>query len=165
MLTAARFFADKKNMETLSNLHPVVVHFPMAFFILFFVLEFSGVIFKKEFLSKTSDYVLALAVIFSVIAVLTGNQSYEEIKKFIEADKEIKNAVDLHEQFATISVLYFALLFFLRIYLKNKKKFTLQLRYLFIFLAAIGCVVVFYTGLYGGKLVFDFGVGTKLFGN
>ncbi len=151
-------------MEALSNLHPAVVHFPIAFFILYFIMETTGVILKKEYFTKAALFVLALGVLTSLIAVLTGNQAHEIVKSAMTVDhKNINDLIDQHEMFATLSLWYFTFLISIRIYLSIKNKFDYKYGYLFILLGAIGIVLIIYTSYYGGVLVFEHGIGTKLF--
>ena len=39
-------------MEFLANIHPVIIHFPIAFFVAYFFLEVASLIAKKESLCK-----------------------------------------------------------------------------------------------------------------
>ena len=64
-------------MEILAGLHPRLVHFPIAFFVLYFLLETAGVMLKKEFLTKAAYIVLGLGILSALAAVLTGNQAHE----------------------------------------------------------------------------------------
>ncbi len=151
-------------METLSKLHPLIVHFPVAFFVLYFILETTGAVFKKEYFTKTAVFVLGLGVLTSLLAVLTGNQAHEAVKNvFSNKNIIINEIINRHENFATLSLWYFTILFFIRIYLSIKNKFDYKYGYLFILLGAIGCVLILYAGYYGGILVFEHGVGTNLF--
>ncbi len=150
-------------MEFLAELHPKIIHFPIAFFILYFMFESSGIILRKEFLLKSALIILILAIIFSVLAVLTGNQAYEIVKQRQTDTALYKDVINLHELFATITLWYFMAVMFLRIYFVVKKKFVGKVQYLFIILGLIGSLLIFLTGLYGGELVFKYGIGTKIF--
>lgn len=153
-------------MEILSGLHPRAVHFPIAFFVLYFVFETAGIFLKKDYLNKSALIILLFGILGSVIAVLTGNQAYEAIKTLNRVEqKTIIDAIDYHELSATIALWYFTALFFYRVFLSIKKKFYTNYKYLIIFFAFLGCVLIFLTGYTGGKLVFDYGIGTELFGN
>lgn len=150
-------------MEFLAGLHPKVIHFPIAFFILYFIFETAGIILKKEYLNKSAFIILALAVFFSIVAVLTGNQAHEMVKQ-IQVDAALYNElIDKHELFSTITLWYFLALLIARTYLTVKKKFADKLRYLFVLLGLIGTVLIYLTATYGGELVFKYGIGTKLF--
>lgn len=150
-------------MEFLAELHPKVIHFPIAFFILYFLFETSGIILSKEYLSKSAFIVLALGQFFSLLSVLTGNQAHEMIKQ-IQIDAAVYNEfIEQHELFATITLWYFLGVLIARTYFTIKKKFVNKLRYIFVFLGLIGSVLIYMTGSYGGELVFKYGIGTKLF--
>ena len=150
-------------MEFLAQLHPKIIHFPIAFFILYFLFESSGIILKKEFLLKSAFIILILAIIFSILAVLTANQAYEIVKQRQTDAALYKDVINQHELFATITLWYFFALMFLRIYFVVKKKFIGKVQYLFIVIGLIGSLLIFLTGSYGGDLVFKYGIGTKLF--
>ena len=82
-------------MEFLAELHPRIIHFPIAFFILYFLFETTGILLKKEYLLKSAFIVLILGVFFSLLSVLTGNQAHEVVKQ-IQIDAALYN--DLIEQ-------------------------------------------------------------------
>jgi len=153
-------------MEILSKIHPFVVHFPIALFVLYFLLETLGTILKKDFFSKTALLVLALGVLSSLAAVLTGNQAHEAVKNILlNNPNNLPALIEQHENYATLSLWYFTAILFGRVYLTIKNKFDVKYRYLFIVLGALGCVLIYFTGYFGGILVYDYGIGTKLFGN
>ena len=151
-------------MEFLAELHPRIVHFPIAFFILYFFLESSGIILKKDFLLKSALLILIIGIITALIAVLTGNQAQTAAKLLIKNSSEINELINLHEEYATITLFYFSALLILRSYLVIKKKFVGNVRYIFIALGLIGCYLIYTTGIHGGELVFKYGIGTKLLG-
>ena len=150
-------------MDFLAELHPRIVHFPIAFFVLYFLFETSGTVLKKDFLTKSAYLVLILGIVMALGAVLTGNQSHEIIKPLIK-DAGVNALIAQHEDFATYSLWYFSALFFYRTYLAIKKRFDEKSKYLFILLGLIGFILILLTGYYGGELVFQHGAGTKLFG-
>lgn len=150
-------------MEFLSGLHSKVIHFPIAFFMLYFLFETSGIILKKDFLTKSAFIVLVLGVIFSVLSVLTGNQAFEAAKTSLQKNGLI-SLIEQHELFATITLWYFFFILISRTYLTVKKKFEGKIMYAFVLLGLIGCVLIYLTGIYGGELVYEYGIGTKLFG-
>jgi uncharacterized membrane protein len=66
-----------------------------------------------------------------------------------------------HENYANITIWYFAALLVLRTFLVFKKKFTDVFKYAFVVLALIGGYFVFQTGDHGGRMVYEHGIGTK----
>ena len=150
-------------MNFLAHFHPEIVHFPIAFFLVYALLEFIGAVFNKEFYSKAAHLFLFLGVLSAVAAVLTGNAAEDAAKELVRAGVSIpKNAIGNHEDYATFTLWYFAGLLFLRTMYVLKKKFTGKIKYLFVVLAIIGSLLVYKTGELGGKLVYKYGVGTDL---
>lgn len=151
-------------MEFLVNMHPVIIHFPIAFFVAYFLLEVAALVTKKDSLCKMAAIFLGAGVIFALIAVLTGNQAHEVLKPVLRMKPSyIKEAIENHEQFATITLWFFFAMLVLRVYLLIKKNLSPNWRFVFFVLALLGMYFVYQTGILGGKLVYDFGVGTKLF--
>lgn len=152
-------------MEFLSELHPKFVHFPIAFFILYFILEASGVVLKKEYLNKSAWLVLLLGIVGALLSVISGNQSFELLKSISKTTQaNIYSAIAEHELYATISLWYFSALFFFRTYLMIKKKLNSKNYIILILLGLAGSVIIYLTGHFGGQLVYEFGVGTNMFG-
>lgn len=150
-------------MEFLAHLHPQVVHFPIAFLIIYAVLEIVGVITNKDFFAKAAHLFLFLGVLGAVAAVLTGNQAESIAHKWHKAGAAIPlKAIGTHVDYANATLWYFLGLLVFRTYAVIKKKFKGSFRYLFIILALAGCVFVYLTGEYGGRLVYKYGVGTNL---
>ena len=151
-------------MEFLVNMHPVIIHFPIAFFVAYFLLEVAALVTKKDSLCKMAAIFLGAGVIFALIAVLTGNQAHEVLKPVLRMKPSyIKEAIENHEQFATITLWFFFAMLVLRVYLLIKKNLSPNWRFVFFVLALLGMYLIYQTGILGGKLVYDFGVGTKLF--
>ena len=149
-------------MELLAQYHPLLVHFPIAFFILYFIFESSGVIFEKEYLLKSALVILALGVVGSVESVLTGNQAEQLLKVQGVLTSEIHEVIEEHESWATITLWFFVIVLALRVFLTVNKKFIGKLRYVFVILSLVGVFLIYKTGEYGGKLVYDHGTGTKI---
>ncbi|MFA7228903.1 MAG: DUF2231 domain-containing protein [Melioribacteraceae bacterium] len=151
-------------MEFLAELHPRIVHFPIAFFILYFIFETSGIIFGKDYLQKASFLILALGVLTALFSVLTGNQALTAARLLYPDNQKLYEFIELHEKYATLTLWYYTVLLIARIYLVIKKTFEGKIKYLFILLGIIGCILVYLTGIYGGDLVFKHGIGTQFQG-
>lgn len=136
-------------MEFLAQTHSKLVHFPLAFLILYPLMELLFLVTKKDFYNKVAFLFLTIGVIGSFFAVLSGNQAFELVNKWPGDSKEIFN---LHQTFANITVWSFTAILILRFTLHIKKKFTKMMMILFLLLALIGSYIVYQTGFYGGKL-------------
>ena len=146
-------------MEFLAGLHPKVVHFPIALLLTYALCEMIGVIFKKDFFSKTAHLLLLLGVIGALFAVLTGNQAFSEFHNWTIPGKEL---FDHHQTFANLSVWYFSILLVFKTYIVFKKKSSGSLKYLLLLFALLGCYLIYQTAEYGGDLVKKFGIGTEV---
>lgn len=148
-------------MEFLSSLHPAVIHFPIVIFLLYILFEFLG-LFKEKF-SNTAFVLLILGLIFGIIAVLTGNQAAEVLIKTSQIGKNIpKELVEEHENYATLTLWFYFALAALRIYFVVNHKFNKKKKIIILLCAIVGYIFVFETAEHGGKLVYNYGAGTKI---
>ena len=149
-------------METsfLAEIHPKVVHFPVALLTTYAFLEIIGIVFKKEFISNSALLILCLGVVTAFFAVLTGNQAATD---FIFWTDDSKALLDIHQTYATYLLWFSVILCALRIYFVIKKKFISFTQYLFILFAIVILFLVYETGTHGGNLVKKYGVGTDFF--
>ncbi len=150
-------------MEILSKIHPVVIHFPVAIFSLYALLEIVNLFLEDTKYHKWINGFLLLGVVAGITAVLTGNQAASNLKNISSVTENIKELIEEHETYATLTMWYFTILLSARFYLTNKKKFTKMLKVTFVILAIVGLFLIYETGEHGGKLVYDYGIGTKLF--
>lgn len=153
-------------MDFLGSLHPKIIHFPIALFIVYTLLETVGFIFKKEIFTKAAYIILVIGIIGAFGAVLTGHQAEESWRNWMSPSKYL---LEDHEKYATITLWYFFGLAILRtmfvINVEIKKKFSehlMKMKIGFVVLALIGCYFVYETGEHGGKLVYEYGVGTSV---
>lgn len=150
-------------MEMLGQIHPLVIHFPIALLLLYVALEISGIIFNKEEILRGAYVILILGVIASLVAVLTGNQAEELAERTISSQfKFPEEILENHEWYATLTVWYFVFVLILRTFLVVKKKFAGRIRYIFIIFALVGVIWIYLTATVGGDLVYKYGLGTEL---
>ena len=150
-------------MEFLAKIHPEVIHFPIAFLLGYALFEILGIILKREFLSKTAHLFLLLGVLGLIAAVFTGNQAKDLAHKVSKTGIPISfEAINEHENYANITLWFFAALLVLRTMVVIKKRFKGLIKYSFIILALIGSFLVYETGKHGGSLVYKHGIGTEL---
>ena len=145
-------------MEFLSELHPKLVHFPIALLIVYFLFELLGVIFKKDFLMKSAHLLLFLGVLGALAAVLSGHQAEEAFDYW---NKQSGQLMEDHEFYANITLWYFTGLLVLRTIVTFNKKFVGIIQSVVLVLALVGIYFVYQTGDHGGRMVYDYGVGTK----
>ena len=161
-------------MEFLAGLHPKAVHYPIALLSIYPVLILINNFYRNETLSKASLLLLAGGVAGVIVALLTGNSAFQE---FVEQNKQhpqinmVSELIEVHEDFATGVVVIFGLSFFLQFiyfvkaYIRKDtlSKFFMNMPRILIALTLLGIYFLYKTGEIGGKLVFEYGVGTKNF--
>jgi len=138
-------------MISLSHLHPMLVHFPIALVSIGFIADLTSLFLKKEkCLSSTGFYLLFIGTISALTALLTGIFFTTEMEG---AAGEIQ---ETHELFAWISLCILTLTLLIRIYLKIQVNNNNALNRLVLVLYGLAFVSVSITGFFGGTLVYNY---------
>lgn len=140
-------------MEFLAGIHPKVVHFPIAFLMLYPLMELIFLFTSKDFFSKAAMLFLAIGVVGSLFAVLSGNQAFESVRNWTDEGKEIFSS---HQTFANLTVWYFSTMLVIRYFLFVKKKLNRLIISVIFVLSLLGGYFVYQAGNYGGKLADQF---------
>ncbi len=150
-------------MEFLASIHSITVHFPIVLLLSYVVLEIISAFSKKEIFSKAAHITLFLGVLAAFLAVFTGQQALDLASKWEKAGAIMPlKAISKHEDSANLTMWYFVAILIVRTFLVLKKKFTVNVKFMFVVLALLGAYFIYQTGKYGGKLVYKYGVGTEL---
>ena len=150
-------------MELLSELHPFSVHFPIAIFVLHFFIELVLLFYSNSILKKTSLWILSFGILTAVLSVITGNQAFQYLTNNHELQSNTLSLIERHEYFATLSLWYFLAVLIIQYYLFIKRKWDSNLKYVLIIIIFAGVYLILLTGNIGGDLVYELGLGTKLF--
>lgn len=145
-------------MEFLAAFHPKVIHFPIAFLLGYFLFELLGIVFKREFLSKAAHLLLLLGVLGALASVMTGRQAEETFEYW---NKQSGELMEEHEMFANLTFWYFTGILVLRTFVTFKNKFVGIVKYVILVLALVGVYFIYQTGEYGGRMVYEHGIGTE----
>jgi uncharacterized membrane protein len=145
-------------MIDLTYIHPMVVHFPIALLIIGFIAEVTGAIFKKEFFSKAALYLVIIGALGVVAAYFSGDFAGDGITE----TGTLKQALELHESAAILTVWLVIATALLRTALVLLKKFHGTLQWVSIALFLIATLSIARTGHYGGQLVFKHAAGVRL---
>jgi len=140
-----------------SHLHPMIVHFPIALLIVGFLAEVVGVFLKKEFFSQAAFSLLILGTLGAVTAYITGNIAGDGVA---EAG-QLKNALEVHEDAATLALWLSVVAALTRIALVYFKKYSGNLKYVSFVLFLLAVMAVARTGFYGGELVYKHAAGVQ----
>ncbi len=137
-----------------SHLHPIIVHFPIALLITGFVADTIFLIYRKEAcLSKLGFYLMLAGTLGAIAAVLSGNFFTEELSGSVEAVRE------RHETFANITMWLMIVASVVRIFLLRKVGASSRAGMGVYILYLIGVILVGYTGMLGGTMVYDYLIG------
>ena len=151
-------------MFDLTHLHPMIVHFPIALLLVGFLADAVGLIFKKEFFTRAGFYLLILGTLGVVSAYLSGNYAGEGVT---EAGA-LKQALETHEDAATITLWLMIGVALIRIAMVTLKKYIGVYRWIAFAIFFLGVLSIARTGFYGGELVYKHAAGVQFdlgFGN
>ena len=135
------------------HLHPMLVHFPIVLFIGALGFEAVSLILKKDHLHLVAVYLYILAAVISPLVVQAG--LWEE-----DALGGIHHPVfENHERFALLTM--WTALVSLPVLWFAKKKFPQIFRRVFITFALLTVLTVSITAYFGGRMVYDYGMGIE----
>lgn len=151
-------------MEFFAELHPKIVHFPIALFLTYVLFEVLYFFLKKDSLNVGVNLLLFLGVLSAIAAVITGNQASEYAEYLFERDgvKIPFGLMSEHQTYATWTLFWFSGILIVRTILNFKKKLKGILQLIILVLSLIGAYLIYQTGNHGGELVYEYGVGTKV---
>lgn len=144
-------------MISVTHLHAMFIHFPIALLMVGFLSEIIALFSKKEFFSNAAFYLLLLGALGAGAAYLTGSYSGEGIE-----EGPLKNPMELHEEAATVT-LWLAIvtaLFRSAIFYFKYNRIWVKWVGIVLFSALVGSVAR--TGYLGGQLVYSHGAGVQL---
>ena len=134
-------------MYELEELHPLLIHFPIALLSVSVLCDYLGTFFKKESLLNTGWWCLVFGVLFSVFTIITGFFA-DTVHGHMSHPFPL---FETHGSLQIFSSLIFAGLFIWRV--KNKSELPEKpLLYLFLGIAGIGVTTLFYGGFLGAEL-------------
>lgn len=143
--------------EWAPNLHPIVVHFPIALLIVAIVMDVLSLIMSREWWSeKQTTLLYMLGAVSAVAAFLTGRIAADSVWLSAEAQSILSS----HSDWALRTALFYAVYAACRIILFNREKVSRVLRYSFIPISLIGVFLIYRTADDGARLVYGYGVGT-----
>ena len=142
----------------LTHLHPMIVHFPIALLIVGFLFDIAGSITKRESFTQTAFYLIILGALGVIAAFITGDQAGSGITE----EGALKQALENHEDAATLTIWIVSIAAAFRIALVLLKKFKGVLKMVSLALFLIAVMSIARTGYYGGELVYKHAAGVQL---
>ncbi len=145
--------------EWMSNIHPLIIHFPIALLVIAVTADFAGLILKRYLWIKPAAlWLYIFGALGTIGAYLTGKQA-ADIVYFPPSSYPV---ISTHADLALYTMLFFGIYALVRLFIFWKKwdRSTVVSVILFI-IAAAGLGLVQQTAEHGGELVFRYGVGTR----
>lgn len=142
----------------LTHLHPMIVHFPIALLIVGFLFDIVGLFSKRESFAQMAFYLLVLGALGVIAAYITGNQAGSGITE----EGALKQALETHEEAATLTIWIVSIAAVFRIALVLLKKFKGVLKMVSLALFLLAVIAIARTGFYGGELVYKHAAGVQL---
>ncbi|PEQ93237.1 hypothetical protein CN481_12990 [Bacillus sp. AFS006103] len=142
--------------ELISHIHPIMVHFPIALIIIATCYDLFWMVTKRRFSPKRGFWLWAIAFISAWVAIGTGPE---------HDARGNTNVFEYHESLADIAtVLAFLVVAFRAFFIFKKKEFYKISMVMYCLLTLICSASILAVGYFGGKMVYDQGVGVKMDG-
>ena len=139
----------------MGNIHPLLVHFPIAFLSAFFILDLVGTLAKKPQWRSVASWFLyfgTVAAVFTVIAGLIAASS-------VAHGQNVHDIMERHEHFG---ILVLSLALVLSIWrMKSGPLIRIGANSFFLILSALLCVLMMLGADLGGLIVYQYGVAVK----
>ncbi len=146
--------------EWMSNVHPLIVHFPIALLVVAVLTDLAGLLLKRYgWLKPAALWLYVLGALGTIGAYISGKQA-ADVVNFPTASYSV---ISTHADLALYTMVFFSVYALLRLLLAWKKwdQKTVVGVLLFV-IAAGGLGLIQQTAERGGELVFRFGVGTQV---
>ncbi|MDR9856177.1 DUF2231 domain-containing protein [Paenibacillus sp. VCA1] len=137
-------------------LHPLIVHFPIALLFLAAVMQLFA-IWRPRLFDRTADILLGLGFLSGIAAYMTGDGGERYAISVFGATRDM---IHKHENIAFYTLIVYGLLLAVKILFRLpgvRRRFAAGMRWaspLVMILSLAGLVLVYYTGHYGGQIVY-----------
>lgn len=138
-------------------LHPVIAHFSVALLFVSIFFDLLALLKSQSFLQTPAFYLLVLGVVAGVSAGITGNDAFQGLAISTQQLPQVQS----HTDFGTGTIWLSILLLLFRFYLAVRRRFFGGFRLAYFALGLVVAGLLSVTGYFGGKLVFEHGIGVK----
>jgi uncharacterized membrane protein len=135
------------------NIHPLLIHFPIALIIVVVAIDLVGLIAKRENLLRMGSILTVVALAGGAVSVLSGVIAEESVWH-TEAAEEL---IERHELLGFIYLGLLALLTIIR--LAGQKRLLGPAGWASLFVGIVAAAIVSYSAYLGGEMVYSHGTG------
>ena len=140
------------------GIHPLIIHFPIALLSLAVGLTVVDLFYSRKWLLKATAGLYILGTLGALTSYISGRLAADSIGLNLKAEV----AIGTHSDWALYTLMYFVGLSIIYYLVKFiLKRNTLAIRSLLAVLALAGFFILAKTAEYGGRLVFEYGLGVK----
>jgi len=140
-------------------LHPVIIHFPIAFITAALIFQILHIWRPKWINSSIGLWLIGLSIIFSLASVLSGQKEMEKAGELGYPIETLK-LIERHQTSGNIVAWSSIFFFIVWLYLFIKYKSNNNLNQLALAFLVLLFIIVMVSGYTGGQLVYIHGVGT-----
>lgn len=146
--------------EWMSNVHPLIVHFPIALLLIAVAADLAGLILKRyNWIKPAALWLYVLGALGTIGAFISGKQAADVVHFPTPSYPVISEHADL----ALYTMLFFSLYAIVRLFAFRKQWDQRSAVAVILFVVAAGGLgLLQQTAEHGGELVFRYGVGTSL---
>lgn len=139
----------------MDNLHPMLVHFPIAFLPAFLIIDLAGTWFKKAEWRVVASWLLYMGAISTVFTVISGFLAGNSV---MHGD----NVHDIMEALELYGIVTLVLVFVLSIWRwVGGSRMRGGANVLFLTVATVLCAIMLLAADLGGLLVYKYGIGVE----
>lgn len=144
--------------EWAPNVHPMLVHFPIAVFITALFFDFVKFFWKKDWLHMVVTALFVFAALSALVTYFSGKQAVDIVSVPMRAELTASN----HSDWGLYTLLYFSLFAAIRAFLFWKELDRKRVVAILLFCGSLaGAALIGKTADLGGKLVYKYGVGIQ----
>lgn len=143
-------------LASIPNIHPLLVHFPIALLTLFFLVDLIGALFKSDEIRRTAGWFLYTGTLGALLAVAAGLQAASTVPH----DFIVHEIMMRHRNYG-VTVASLAVLLSLWRFLAHGRFNTVG-NILHLGLAAATCIIMALGADLGGLMVFRYGVAVSV---
>ncbi len=146
------FFATlMPGLANISNIHPLLVHFPIALLSVFFLLDLIACLAKKPHWRDVASYFLYFGAAGAIFTVIAGFQAAYSV-----IHSEVVHEIMLRHQYLGISVLTLSIILSVWRF-KSGATISGGANHFFLVLSGVMCVLMMLGADLGGLMVYNYG--------
>jgi uncharacterized membrane protein len=140
----------------MSNIHPLLVHFPITLLTVSVFFDVAFLVSKKPHFEQTGWWTLLAGSLGLAATVASGILA----EQTVTISHGAREHFETHQQLALLVAGAYSLLLLWRI--ANRTKLPTRKEWAFVGLSCLAAILVWVTGWYGGEMVFRYGIGVHL---